>query len=392
MGKSILMITERFAPDLGGVAVSARKIAEYFCELDMQVHVFSWTKSLPAGQLETKRVSTKTGKEILVYRLGLFGNLDFSLQFSFNIFEWLFETHSIDLVWGHYLFPAGFVGVSVAELNGKPSIVSARGNDIDRLMFPPGDFARLQWTLERASCITAVSQELARKTDMILGGKKPIRVLANVVDVNLFKPSYSQSNSGNCETELTSPVLGFCGELRQKKGLPILLETFDRLNQSHSARLMIIGGIRTRENNELSDFLADRPHLVDQITVTGNLNSPEKVCEQINQCDIMLCPSLWDGVPNSILESMACEKLVIASDAGGIPDIINHSENGYLVSKHLLAKFSAAVQEVLDLPKHEKERVRANARRFCVELWDSKKHLSVLEQIISDLLPEQSKD
>ena len=69
----------------------------------------------------------------------------------------------------------------------------------------------------------------------------------------------------------------------------------------------------------------------------------------------------------------------IASDAGGIPDIIHHSENGYLVSKHLLAKFSAAVQEVLDLPKHEKERVRANARRFCVELWDSKKHLTVLE-------------
>ena len=68
------------------------------------------------------------------------------------------------------------------------------------------------------------------------------------------------------------------------------------------------------------------------------------------------------------------------------------AKNGYLVSKHLLAKFSAAVQEVLDLPKHEKERVRANARRFCVELWDSKKHLSVLEQIISDLLPEQSKD
>ena len=66
-------------------------------------------------------------------------------------------------VWGHYLFPAGFLAVWFAQIKGIKSIVSARVNDVDRGIFPLGDFARSQWTLERADLITAVSKELAKK-------------------------------------------------------------------------------------------------------------------------------------------------------------------------------------------------------------------------------------
>jgi len=55
------------------------------------------------------------------------------------------------------------LAVWFAQIKGIKSIVSARGNDLDRGIFPPGDFARTQWNLERADLITAVSKELANK-------------------------------------------------------------------------------------------------------------------------------------------------------------------------------------------------------------------------------------
>ncbi len=290
------------------------------------------------------------------------------------------------MVWGHYLFPAGFVAVTVAELHGKRSVVSARGNDIDRLMFPPGDFARLQWTLERATQITAVSNELVKKIDVILGRKSHAKVLGNVVDVNVFRaavPSPKTDETGETAFwETGKPVLGFCGELRQKKGLPVLLQTFEQLNRRMGAKLLIIGAVRTRENNELADFLADFPHLTDHVMVTGHLDKPEEVATFINRCDVMLCPSLWDGVPDSILESMACEKIVVASDAGGISDIISMDETGFLVSKHSLANFPMAVEEVLNLGEADQKRIQNNAREFCLDLWKSKRHLNILQELI----------
>ena len=93
-----------------------------------------WTKSLPPGELATESASGVT-----VHRLGLFGGLDFSLQHSLNVLEWLHQQRSFHGVWGHYVFPAGFMATLFAEMTGLPSTVSLRGNDIDRLMFPPGD-------------------------------------------------------------------------------------------------------------------------------------------------------------------------------------------------------------------------------------------------------------
>ena len=386
MSKRILLITERYAPDLGGVATSSKRVVEFFSELGAEVHVFSWTKTLPPGQLSSTQISPGSGKQLVTHRMGLFGNMDFSLQYSFNIFDWLFDKHEFDLVWGHYLFPAGFVAVTVAELYRKPSVVSARGNDIDRLMFPPGDFARLQWTLERATHVTSVSRDLVKKIDVILGRKSNATVLGNVVDVDIFRPLPTSDVSNNPDNpffKTNSPILGFCGELRQKKGLPILLQTFDRLHESLGAKLLIIGAVRTRENNELSEFLADHPHLEDQLLVTGHLADPIEVSHFINRCDVMLFPSLWDGIPNSMLESMACGKLVVASDAGGIPEILTDGETGFLVSKHALATFAEEVHRVISLPENEKHKIQQNARHYCVDLWENKDYLSKLSKLIA---------
>ncbi|MGB0580738.1 MAG: glycosyltransferase, partial [Limisphaerales bacterium] len=286
------------------MARSASRTAKVLKEMGVEVEVFAWTRSLPPGELATEL----TGEdEIPVHRVGLFSNLDFSMQHLQNVIEWLHQERGFDAIWGHYLYPPGYMAVMQARLLGIKSTVSARGNDIDRIMFPPGDFARLSWTLEHADLISCVSRDLARKIDVLLGREVGVRVIGNSVDLETFKP-------GNVDEELkaslqlpeTELILGFCGELRQKKGFPFLLQALCEVNEKRPATLLVIGEIRPREQETLAEFAVDHPEEARRIRSTGVIDEPERVAAHLQLCDVVLQPSVWDGLPNALLEAMAC--------------------------------------------------------------------------------------
>ena len=355
----ILFLTERFAPDIGGVARSSGRIAEALVRIGASVDVLAWTKSLPPGELATESASGVT-----VHRLGLFGGLDFSLQHSLNVLEWLHQQRSFNGVWGHYVFPAGFMATLFAEMTGLPSTVSLRGNDIDRLMFPPGDFARLQWTLQRATLLTAVSADLARKVDVLLGRPSGTQVIGNAVDFDLFAPRPPDASLrrrlGIADDEA---VLGFCGELRQKKGLPHLLRALRTVRAVRPACLLVIGDVRMRERAMLSEFAAECPDDAARLVITGQLHDPSDVAGHLALCDLLLLPSLWDGLPNALLEAMSAGIPVLASDAGGIPEVIEQGRNGWLVPRSQLHRLGEAALELLALPTSQRTAIVAAARR-----------------------------
>lgn len=303
----LLLIAERFAPDIGGVARSAGRIASAIARLEVSVDVLAWTKTISPGELVSERSQqTPESNSVTVHRLGLFGSLDFSLQHSMNVLEWLHERHRFDAVWGHYLFPAGFMATLFAELVRIPSTVSVRGNDVDRLMFPPGDFARLLWTLQRSSARTAVSHDLAKKIDVLLGRDVETLVIGNAVDLNTFAPRPADAElRKRLGIRDDEAVLGFCGELRQKKGLPHLLRALRTVRANRPACLLVIGDVRVRERTFLSEFSADCPDDAARIIITGQVHEPSEVARRLVLCDLLLLPSLWDGLPNALLEAQA---------------------------------------------------------------------------------------
>ncbi len=365
--RRLLLIAERFPPDIGGVARSAGRIAAALARLGVSVEVLAWTKTLPPGELvsETTQPSPELGGVgVTVHRLGLFGSLDFSLQHSLNVLEWLHEQQRFEAVWGHYLFPAGFMATLFAELVHIPSTVSVRGNDVDRLMFPPGDFARLLWTLQRSSVRTAVSCDLARKVDVLLGRDSETLVIGNSVDLRTFAPQPAdvelRARLGIAPDEA---VLGFCGELRQKKGLPHLLRALRTVRANRPACLLVIGDVRIRERAMLSEFSADCPEDATRIIITGQVHEPSDVVQHLALCDLLLLPSLWDGLPNALLEAQAAGVPVLASDAGGIPEAITHGETGFLVPRSQLHRLGEAALEVLALSADQRRQIVAAARR-----------------------------
>ena len=360
--KRALIVTERFAPDLGGVARSSARIADAFVKLGLETQVFTWTKTLAPGSLATIRRDSGESK-ILVHRLGLFANWDLSLQHTLNSLHRLHKQSNVDFVWGHYLFPAGFLATFFAKQIQVPSCVSARGNDIDQMMFPPGDFSRLMWTLQNASKVTAVSEDLKNKIEILLDDDSKTQVIPNVVDSTVFKPrTRSEELATALNIQANETVLGFSGELKHKKGYPFLLSAFQAVSEKQACKLLVIGELRARVSEAFAAFKSQFPEFAERIIITGHLQNTHEIVEHMELCDIFLFPSVWDGLPNALLEAMSMKKLVIGSDAGGIPDVIKHGENGVLIPTTELHRLGEAILELLSLPQSRLDAIRENAR------------------------------
>ena len=394
---SILFFAERFPPDIGGVARSAGRIAQALSALGHQVTVLTWSRYLEPGELSPPEqlppellpsAPLTTGK-ITVYRLGLYRHWDMTMPQTLNVLDWFCESPNQppDMVWGHYLFPAGFLAVYFAQLKGLPSVVSARGNDIDRVMFPPGDFARLHWTLENASQITAVSQDMVRKVEVL--SQRQAKLHRNVVDAQLFKPELDGEQRSQLKSTLgiaaNEVILGFSGELREKKGQKFLLQALATVHSRRPACLLIIGELRPESQALLQSFRNDNPEAGARIIVTGHIDTSEAVAQHLNLCDLYLQPSLWDGLPNALLEAMACGCICIGSDAGGIPEVIESGQQGFLLPRSQLHNLGEAVLEVLALPDAEQKKVREGARSHLQQHYALEQEHQFLQDLLSQL-------
>ncbi|MBD2387325.1 glycosyltransferase family 4 protein [Cylindrospermum sp. FACHB-282] len=386
----LLFITERFAPDLGGLARSATRLVNTLCQLGIDVDVVTWSRYLQPGEVSPPET---IGVNSRVYRIGLYRHWDLTMPHTLNVLDWLHQTHTYDAVWGHYLFPSGFLATWFTGLKGLVSTVSARGNDIDREMFPPGDFARLQWTLQHANLITAVSADMSGKI-RLLSGRDDVLVLRNTVDTEIFCPwnPSPQGRRGEISKEALGiaadeVILGFCGELREKKGQQFLLNALTTVRSQRPACLLIIGEVRASQESVLQFYTNQQPENARRIIVTGHLSNPRAIAEHLRLCDIYLQPSLWEGMPNGLLEAMACGCCCIGSDAGGIPEVMFHGENGFILPRSHLHKLGEAVLECLAMSADEKSQIKQAASDRILTNYSLTQEKLQLQTVINRLIP-----
>jgi glycosyltransferase involved in cell wall biosynthesis len=376
----VLFITDQFPPSVGGVATSAHRTVTTLCTLGVHVDVLAWTRALQSGVVEA------TGDNPRIFRFGRYRQWDNTFPHTLNLCDWLYSIAPYQAVWGHYLSPAGFFATWLGQVKGTPSTVSIRGNDLDRDMFPPGDFARLRWTLEKAACVTAVTQDLARKVTALVARNDVVH-LPNSVDTHVFRPQTpSRDLRQQLGIEPDELVLGFSGELREKKGLQPLLEALREVRTHRPACLLIIGEVRPSQLPQLYAFTRTEPLTDHRILITGALaEGPADVNRHLQLCDVYLQPSLWDGMPNALLEAMAAGCACIASDAGGIPEIITPGVDGIILPRWQLHRLSEAILELAGAASETRNLLREAARQRIVHHFNSEQEQTRLKNLLSVL-------
>lgn len=234
-----------------------------------------------------------------------------------------------DFVIAYYVFPDGYAGVRIARKLAVPVLVKALGSEINLFTKNPARRWMTTWTLKRADRVVAVSHAL--KTAMTELGirEEKIQVVANGVDTSLFRPNDKDFSRGALGLEKDPVCFLFVGQMREVKGVHILLRAFENLPDTlrSSVRLIMIG------SGELDGYIDSRLRGASLSAIARRVGTipHREIPLWMNACDCLILPSLMEGCPNVVIEALACRRPVICSRVGGIPEIVAERENGWLV-------------------------------------------------------------
>jgi glycosyltransferase involved in cell wall biosynthesis len=372
----IALLSEKYTPDLGGLAISTGRLGDSLAAAGHDVRVFCPSPNLPATIKQTQR-----SDGVHVTRFGAHKRVDDTLV---NWFELIVEEHQrepFDVIHAYFLPMAGFVGVYAGKYLGVPSIVSIRGNDIERAAFDPSKFSHVMYALQHADAVTTNASILAKKAKAFVD--RELHIIPNGIDTNLFKPM--ERNEVLAESVLESdsllsplreqaprvqtPIVGFVGELREKKGQLPLQFAYTQVGKRKPATLLIVGEMRAGVDEQAwAEFRGANPDC--QVVVTGQV--PHKdLPAYYSLMDVFVHPSLRDGMPNALLEAMACGLPVIATPVGGAVDVIQDGKNGIFVNVNDANGLAQKILDLLDDPE-KRAALGKNAResiagRFTLE-------------------------
>ncbi len=378
----IAILTEKYTPDIGGLAISSERLARLLTSAGNEVRVFC-----PTGSLLPSEQRTLPSRGAIVTRFGAHKRADDTLVHWFDLITEEHAREPFDVLHAYFLTQAGFIATLAGRYLNIPSVVSIRGNDVDRAAFDPSRFSHTMFALQNANVVTANAQESIRKAKAFFD--RDIVLIPNGVDANHFKPmeknlalveslglerkrKEERVESGKWSAESQGEVIGFIGELREKKGLKTLLSAYAQVNARHPSTLLIVGEIRHGEDSQtFEEMRASIPE--SNIIVTGYV-SPSDLPAYYSLIDIFVHPSLHDGTPNAILEAMACEKAVIATPIGGVKGIVEDGKNGMLVNVNDANALAEKILELLD-DGEKRESLGKSAREFVVSKFKPEKEL-----------------
>jgi glycosyltransferase involved in cell wall biosynthesis len=374
----VAFLTEKYPPDVGGVAASSARLVNLLVSVGVEVHVFApFTGRSPAQ-------SEGTGPGLLVmHSLDHMRRVDDTLTAWFEQLAAVHRATPFDIIHTYFITRAGFAGVYAGRTLGVPVVVSARGNDLERAVFDPGKAAHILYALANADAVTTNCQQLARKAEALAAGVQAI-VIPNGVDADLFCPAQRDATLAESLGLTERKVVGFVGEGRAKKGLSVLLLAFKQAAERMPLALLLVGGVRAGEDEQtLTVFQKQNPDLYVRVIP---YQPAQKLPAYYNLFDLLLLPSLRDGLPNALLEGMACGCAVIGSSVGGMLDVIRPGENGVLVPPGDVAALSEVISDLLT-DGARCSRLGENARQMVVAAYTPQRELEANLAIYAGLIP-----
>jgi len=214
-----------------------------------------------------------------------------------------------DVVFAHFLFPAGAAGALAARAAGAPLVVMAHGQDVANLGRIRGVTAATRWVLARSSAVIANSRWLAGQLEERIPEARPKIEIADLgVDLEAFSPRPADQARRELGWDGEGPALLCVGSLIERKNVVRLAEAFASLGQG---RLAFVG------DGPLRPDLEGRP----DVTLTGRVPQSE-VPRWIAACDVLCQPSLIEPFGQATLEAMAMERTVLATSNGGPPEFV----------------------------------------------------------------------
>lgn len=348
-----VVLVGQFPPHVGGVGVHIHSLANAIIERGDEVFVLTYPHE-DIADIGNIHVESTINPDIKGLR-----SLFFVLTGTYKLIK-IIKRENIDVIHGHYLFPAGLVAVLAGKYTKKPVYVTSHGSDMFCL-YKKHKFMRpvIKYILKNADKVLVVSEALKKAVlDVnIKGMENKIDINWNVVDIKRFKPQKDNKFKKELEIPDDLPVLMFVGNLISRKKVKYLLKA-KKLLKNPCALVVVGDGPLCSDLKETANDLE-----INNVYFTGARYDIEDI---IPSADILVLPSVSESFGLVLIEALACGVAVIGSNVDGIKEIIT-PEVGLLAepknSKHLAEKIDELLSDEERL-KSMKNNARNRAKDF----------------------------
>ncbi len=352
-------------PTYGGSGVVATELGLALAEIGHEVHFLAYE---PPIRLTSYR------SNIFYHQVGvpdypLFRYPPYALSLATKMAE-VVDQYDIELLHVHYAIPhaaSAWMAKEMVAPRRLGIVVTLHGTDIT-IVGQDASYKRVtRFTLDKADGVTTVSNYLRDETHKVIETNKDIEVIPNFIDLKRFDahpcPDAQALHGGSDEL-----LLVHTSNFRPVKRVGDVVEAMALVAKDISVKLLLIGDG------------PDRPAIEDRVRELGLaervsfLGSQESV-ERILPCaDVFVLPSIYESFGLAALEAMASGLPVVATNTGGIPEVVEDGVTGFLVSPRNPKALARAIREMALNPERRKSMGRA-ARARAERLFDIRRIL-----------------
>ena len=352
-------------PTFGGSGVVATELAMALAAGGDEVHVISY--ALPSRLAMLDIAHPEAGlyfHQVVVPHYPLFEYPPYSQALATKMVE-VTRHHALDVMHVHYAVPnavSPILARIILAPRPLPVVTTLHGTDITLVGNDPSFIETTRWSIASSDAVTAVSESLRRSTLEIFGIERPIEVVHNFIDPQRYE-RLKESPGARRWAKPGERVLVHISNFRPVKRVDDVVEVFQRLRGRFPVRLLMVGDGPERARVEQR---CRQCGTCGEITFIGNLPLVEEV---LVGADLFLLPSETESFGLAALEALSCEVPVVASRAGGLPEVVRDGENGFLLPVGDVDGMARAALSLLADPDRHRAFAQA-ARRWAVESFD----------------------
>jgi L-malate glycosyltransferase len=329
-------------PTYGGSGVVATELGIELAARGHDIHFITYSQPFRL----TGREANIHFHEVAVSNYPLFEHPPYDLALATRMAE-VAEFYDLDLLHVHYAIPHSVSALLARQMLASrghhlPFITTLHGTDITLVGLDRSYLPITKFGIEQSDGVTSISSYLRTRTREAFGIASEIEVIRNFVNCDVYvrnpelvasmRPRFAAPNER---------LLVHLSNFRPVKRIQDVVEVFARVAKAMPARLLLIGDGPDRS---IAEYLARHHNVQDRIHFVGK---QDNVNELLPLADLMLLPSEMESFGLAALEAMACSVPTIATNVGGVSELIEDGKNGLLFEVGDVDSMSAAAISLL---------------------------------------------
>ena len=363
-------------PTVGGSGVIATELGKMLAERGHEIHFI--TSSVPFRL--NKIYSNVYFHEVEVNNYSVFQYPPYDIALASKMADVIID-EELDILHVHYAIPHAVCAVLAREMCGKNIgiVTTLHGTDISVLAQDSTLAQAIKYGIEKSDIVTTVSNALKYETYERINTKKEIETIYNFVDESVFYKRDVNHLKRQYGIEEHERVVIHVSNFRQVKNIPDVVSSFMKIREAMPAKLLLVGD--GPEKHRVMEEVKKHRFANDVLF----LGKQENVEELFSISDLKLLLSTNESFGLVLLEAMACGVPGIGTNIGGIPEVIDHGVNGYIVDlgdTDAVAKY--AIEILAD--DHQLDYFRMNAFKSVHEKFHSDQIIQQYEKLYEQLV------